>query len=355
VDNALRWFEEFHVDALRLDAVHALVDDSPRHLLAQLSDETAALSARLGRPLSLVAESDLNDPRMVEPTGDGGLGMTAQWSDDLHHALHSWLTGETQGYYVDFGSVDVVARTLTQVFRHAGEHSTFRGRAWGRPVDPARHRGHRFLGYLQDHDQVGNRATGDRISASIPPGRQAAAAALYLTSAFTPMIFMGEEWAASTPWQFFTDFPDPELGAAVRDGRRSEFAEHGWDAEDVPDPQDPAAREASVLDWAEPGKEPHARMLAWYRALAALRRAAPALRDDDLHQVRVETGPDRLTMQRGDVAVHVNIGRKPARFPVPGGSRVALAWHPVEVVADALYLPPDAVAVTTTAAGARGA
>jgi maltooligosyltrehalose trehalohydrolase len=210
VDNALRWFAEFHVDALRLDAVHALVDDSPRHLLAQLADETAALSRELGRPLSLVAESDLNDPRMIEPTSEGGLGMTAQWSDDLHHALHSWLTGETQGYYVDFGSVDVVIQTLTRVFRHAGDFSTFRDADWGRPVDPTRHRGHRFLGYLQDHDQVGNRATGDRISASMSPGRQAAGAALYLTSAFTPMIFMGEEWAASTPWQYFTDFPDPD-------------------------------------------------------------------------------------------------------------------------------------------------
>jgi maltooligosyltrehalose trehalohydrolase len=350
VDNALRWFEEFHVDALRLDAVHALVDDSPRHLLAQLADETAELSARLGRPLSLVAESDLNDPRMVEPTPDGGLGMTAQWSDDLHHALHSWLTGETQGYYVDFGSVDVVARTLTQVFRHAGDWSTFRGEHWGRPIDPARDRGHRFLGYLQDHDQVGNRAVGDRISASISPGRQAAGAALYLTSAFTPMIFMGEEWAASTPWQYFTDFLDPQLGAAVRDGRRAEFAEHGWDADDVPDPQDPATREASVLDWAEPGKDPHARMLAWYRALATLRRTEPDLQDDDLRRVWVETGPDRLSMRRGAFAVHVNLGAGAASFPVQDGARVVLAWDPVDVVDGALELPRDGVAVTATEA-----
>ncbi|HYJ76821.1 MAG TPA: malto-oligosyltrehalose trehalohydrolase [Kineosporiaceae bacterium] len=344
VDNALRWFRDFHVDALRLDAVHALVDESARHLLAQLSDETAALSDELGRPLSLVAESDLNDPRMIEPTGDGGLGMTAQWSDDLHHALHSWLTGETQGYYVDFGSVDVVARTLTQVFRHAGDFSTFRGADWGRPVDPARHHGHRFLGYLQDHDQVGNRATGDRISAAISPGRQAAGAALYLTSAFTPMIFMGEEWAASTPWQYFTDFPDPDLGAAVRDGRRAEFAEHGWDAEDVPDPQDPATREASVLDWAEPGKDPHARMLAWYRALVALRRSEPDVQDDDLRDVRAEaTGPDRLVVRRGRFTLLVNLGTEPAEFDVPDGGEVVLAWERVEPAGGRVSVPPDAV------------
>jgi maltooligosyltrehalose trehalohydrolase len=346
VDNALRWFAEFHVDALRLDAVHALVDDSPRHLLAQLADETAALSRELGRPLSLVAESDLNDPRMIEPTSEGGLGMTAQWSDDLHHALHSWLTGETQGYYVDFGSVDVVIQTLTRVFRHAGDFSTFRDADWGRPVDPTRHRGHRFLGYLQDHDQVGNRATGDRISASMSPGRQAAGAALYLTSAFTPMIFMGEEWAASTPWQYFTDFPDPDLGAAVRNGRRSEFAEHGWDAEDVPDPQDAATREASVLDWAEPGKDPHARMLAWYRALVALRRAEPDLQDDDLRRVNAEAlGPDRLVVGRGGFVVLVNLGAQPAPFDLPGGAEVVLAWDRVQPDDGTVVVPSDGVVV----------
>jgi maltooligosyltrehalose trehalohydrolase len=346
VDNALRWFAEFHVDALRLDAVHSLVDDSPRQLLAQLADETAALAQQLGRPLSLVAETDLNDPRMVEPTSAGGLGMTAQWSDDLHHALHSWLTGETQGYYVDFGSVDVVVRTLTRVFRHAGDYSTFRGKDWGRPVDPARHHGHRFLGYLQNHDQVGNRATGDRISASISPGRQGAGAALYLASAFTPMVFMGEEWAASTPWQFFTDFPDPELGAAIRDGRRSEFAEYGWDAEDVPDPQDPATREASVLDWAEPAKDPHARVLAWYRALVALRRAEPDLQDDDLGHVDAEAlGPDRLTMRRGRVVVLVNLGAGPAEFDVPDDAEVVLAWDRAEPADGTILVPGDSVVV----------
>src|SRR3954453_21776609 len=349
VDNALRWFREFHLDALRLDAVHALVDDSPRHLLAQLADETAALAEELGRPLSLVAESDLNDPRMVEPTSEGGLGMTAQWSDDVHHALHSWLTGETQGYYVDFGSVDMIVGALTRVFRHAGDFSTFRGADWGRPVDPARHRGHRFLGYLQNHDQVGNRATGDRISASISPGRQAAGAALYLTSAFTPMIFMGEEWAASTPWQFFTDFPDPDLAAAVRNGRRSEFAEHGWDAEDVPDPQDTATREASVLDWAEPGKDPHARMLAWYRALVALRRSEPALLDDDLRDVHAEAlGPDQLVVRRGSIVVLVNVGTEAAEFGMPGGGEVVLAWDRVDPSGGRVLVPSDGVALIRT-------
>ena len=183
VDNALRWFRDFHVDALRLDAVHELKDDSPRHLLAQLSEETAALSDALGRPLALIAESDLNDPRTVEPTADGGLGMSAQWSDDLHHALHATLSGERQGYYADFGPLPVLAKALTQVFVHDGGWSSFRGATWGRPVDPTTHDGRRFLGYLQTHDQVGNRALGERIGALLTPGQQAIGAALVLTSA----------------------------------------------------------------------------------------------------------------------------------------------------------------------------
>jgi maltooligosyltrehalose trehalohydrolase len=158
------------------------------------------------------------------------------------------------------------------------------------------------------------------------------------------MIFMGEEWAASTPWQFFTDFPDPDLGAAVRNGRRAEFAEHGWDAEDVPDPQDPATREASVLDWAEPGKDPHARMLAWYRALVALRRSEPDVQDDDLRDVRAEaTGPDRLVVRRGGFTLLVNLGAEPAEFDVPDGGEVVLAWERVERVGGHVSVPPDDV------------
>ncbi len=225
LDRALGWFADFHVDCLRLDAVHELHDESSRPLLAQLSDETARLSAELGRPLGLVAESDLNDPRMIEPTSEGGLGLTAQWDDDVHHALHAALSGERQGYYVDFGALSTLAQAMTRVFVHDGGYSTFRGQDWGRPVDPRRHAGHRFLAYLQDHDQVGNRATGDRLSAGVPIGLLAAGAALVLCGPYTPMIFMGEEWAASTPWQFFTDFDEPELAEAVRTGRREEFAD----------------------------------------------------------------------------------------------------------------------------------
>ncbi|HET9657820.1 MAG TPA: malto-oligosyltrehalose trehalohydrolase [Kineosporiaceae bacterium] len=344
-DNALRWLRDFHLDALRLDAVHALADDSPRHLLAQLSDEVAELSRTLRRPLSLIAESDLNDPRMIEPTRDGGLGMTAQWDDDVHHALHTALTGERQGYYVDFGSPQVLARTLTRVFRHAGDWSTFRGRAWGRPVDPARHRGHRFVVCLQNHDQVGNRATGDRIGASLPPGGLAIGAALVLTSPYTPLLFMGEEWAAGTPWPYFTDFPDPTLGRAVSRGRLEEFAAHGWTAGQLPDPQDPATRRSAVLDWSEPGREPHAALLAWYRDLIALRRKEPDLRDDDLSAVRVETGGTWVRMRRGRLHVVANLGPEPVTVPLP-------APAPAVPATTAPAAPAPAVPATTTPAAA---
>jgi len=218
LDNALRWFRDFHLDALRLDAVHELRDEGAPHLLAELADEVASKSRELGRPLTLVAESDLNDPVVVTPTERGGWGMSAQWDDDIHHALHSALTGEGQGYYADFAAPGVLARTLRDVFFHDGRWSSFRGRVWGARVDRSAHRASQFLGYLQTHDQVGNRARGDRISATITPGQQAIGAALYLTSGFTPMVFMGEEWAAGTPWQFFTSFEEPELADAVRNG-----------------------------------------------------------------------------------------------------------------------------------------
>jgi maltooligosyltrehalose trehalohydrolase len=339
IDNAVRWLRDFHVDCLRLDAVHALVDESGRHLLAELSDEVAALAEELGRPLALVAESDLNDPVMIEPVAEGGLGMTAQWDDDVHHALHTWLTGERQGYYGDFGSSAVLARVLTEAFRHAGDYSSFRGRHWGHPIDPARHDGHRFVAALQNHDQIGNRATGDRLSATLSPGRLAAGAALLLTSAYTPLLFMGEEWGASTPWQFFTSFDDPDLGDAVRRGRRAEFAGHGWREDEVPDPQDPATRDRSVLDWTEPagsrvrpsdGVElPHARLLQWYRDLIRLRRDDLALHSGDLRRVGVEFGDTWLVTGRDGLATAVNLGPGEAVLPVPSGSSVELGWGDV--------------------------
>ncbi|MGW2645200.1 malto-oligosyltrehalose trehalohydrolase [Streptomyces sp. NPDC001393] len=335
VGSALAWLRDYRIDGLRLDAVHTLYDTRACHFLEELSAAVDALAGELGRPLFLIAESDLNDPRLITPRAEHGLGLHAQWNDDFHHALHTALTGESQGYYADFARAPfaALAKTLTGGYFHDGTYSSFRGRHHGRPLDRARVAGHRLLGYSQTHDQVGNRAQGDRLSARLSPGLLACAATLTLTSPFTPMLFMGEEWAAGTPWQFFTDHTDPELAEAVRRGRRREFAAHGWAEEDVPDPQDPATRERSCLDWSEPEREPHARVLAWYRRLIALRHGQPDLTDPDLADTKVAYDEDArwLAFRRGDVRVAVNLGKAPAAIPLGTRPAVVLAaWEPVQ-------------------------
>jgi maltooligosyltrehalose trehalohydrolase len=237
-DNALMWLRDYHMDGLRLDAVHALIDTSAVHFLEQLAAEVHTLEAQLGRHLVLIAESDLNDPRVVRPSEIGGYGLAAQWSDDFHHALHTVLTGERAGYYGDFGTLADLAQALTNAFVYDGRYSRFRDRRHGRPATGLS--GHRFFSYLQNHDQIGNRAKGERSSHLISPGRLKIAAGLVLTSPFVPLLFQGEEWGASTPFQYFTDHEDPKLGRAVSEGRRSEFSAFAWSAEEVPDPQDPA-------------------------------------------------------------------------------------------------------------------
>ncbi|QTR02517.1 malto-oligosyltrehalose trehalohydrolase [Saccharothrix algeriensis] len=347
VDNALGWLRDFHVDGLRLDAVHALVDHSAVHLLEELAEEVDALSAALGRPLTLIAESDLNDARLVTAREAGGYGLAAQWADDLHHALHVALTGETTGYYPDFEGQ--LARTLREVFLHTGTWSSFRRRRHGRPVD-RRLPGYRFLAYLQNHDQVGNRATGDRLSASVPFGRLAVGAAIVFCSPYTPMVFMGEEWAASTPWQFFASFPDPELAEAVRTGRRREFARHGWGESEVPDPVDPATVERSTLDWSEPSAGEHRRVLELYRSLIALRRSRPELADPRLDRFRVTAGDGVLELHRGGLRVVCNLGAAAAEVPLGAGGEVLLASTgpgegDVQVVGPAVRQPAESFAV----------
>ena len=253
----------------------------------------------------MIAESDLNDPVMITPVDEGGRGMDAQWDDDVHHALHALLTGERQGYYGDFGSLPVLAKTFTRAFLHDGTLSTFRGRAHGAPIDPARQRGRQFVVCLQNHDQVGNRAVGDRLPELTSPGRLRIGAVLLLTSPFTPMLWMGEEWAASTRWPFFTSHPEPELAKATGEGRLAEFADHGWDVSQMIDPQDPAAYRQAILDWSETDAAEHAAVLDLYRQLLALRAAEPELRDDDLAQVTVDYDEDAqwLVVHRGSFRV----------------------------------------------------
>ncbi|WP_348790030.1 malto-oligosyltrehalose trehalohydrolase [Leifsonia sp. NPDC080035] len=274
LDNVEYWLGDMHVDGLRLDAVHALRDTRAEHILEAMSRRAAAVSARTGRPATLIAESDLNDPRLIRERARNGYGLDAQWDDDVHHSIHVALTGETAGYYADFADEGALTKVFTRGFYHDGTYSSFRERHHGRPLDA--HIPHtRLVSFSQDHDQIGNRAAGDRLTATLDDGRLAAAAALTLLGPFTPMLFMGEEWGASTPWPFFASHPEPELAEATRAGRIEEFAQMGWDRDAVADPMDPATFESAKLDWSEPAHGGHAALLDWYRELIALRRTVP--------------------------------------------------------------------------------
>ncbi|HTJ69982.1 MAG TPA: malto-oligosyltrehalose trehalohydrolase [Actinospica sp.] len=353
IDNALLWLRENHLDGLRLDAVHALVDTRAVHLLEELSTAVDALATHLDRPLHLIAETDRNDPRTVTSRDQGGQGIHAQWSDDFHHALHSALTGERQGYYCDFGDLSALAKTLTSAFFHDGTYSTFRHRHHGRPVNTAALDAARFVVSLQTHDQVGNRAQGDRIGATLSEGLRKVGAALLLTAPFTPQLFMGEEWAAATPWQYFTDHPEPELAEAVRKGRRAEFAAYGWPPDQVPDPQDPATFTRSVLDWTEPARAPHADLLAWYQALIALRGTEPALSAADQTFAHVAAHFDEaarwIVVHRGPLRIAANLAPEPRTIPLnpeTPPTAVLLASTPgAHLNGDAVTLPPESAAV----------
>ena len=345
IDNALMWLRDYQIDALRLDAVHAILDTSATHILEELAAEVAALSEEVGRPLALVAESDLNDPRLITARDAGGYGLDAQWSDDFHHALHAVVTRESFGYYEDFGAIEQLATALKRGYVYAGEFAPHRDRRHGRPL-PASVTGHRLLGYIQDHDQIGNRAAGDRLCALVSPQLVKVAAALVLTAPFTPMLFMGEEWAASTPWQYFTDHEDPELAEAVRAGRRGEFKAFGWRHEDVPDPQHPATIERSTLNWDELTLPPHASMLAWYRDLIALRRGQLELADGRFDRVEVDFDEKErwLVIRRPSTVVAVNFAPRPCALDVEASS-VLLASADAALRATRLTLPPESVAV----------
>jgi maltooligosyltrehalose trehalohydrolase len=362
VGNALMWLRDYHIDGLRLDAVHALEDHRAVHVLEELAVAADALAASAGRPVALIAETDLNDPRLISAREAGGYGLTAQWDDDFHHAVYSAITGERQAYYDDFGSLSAIAKTLTGAYFHDGTWSSFRGRSHGRPVDVLRIPAYRFVCFVQDHDQVGNRAVGDRIAAALraapaadaqrAEGLLRMAAGLVLTAPFTPMLFMGEEWGADTPWQFFTDHTDPGLAAAVSEGRRSEFAAHGWGRADIPDPQDKETFLRSKLDWTQQDRDPYRSLLSWYRSLIALRRARPELTDPRLDQVRTDYDEQArwLLITRGALRVAANLGTAPANVPVAGTAPTVLIASTPDITTESgtLRLPPASFAVVDT-------
>jgi maltooligosyltrehalose trehalohydrolase len=319
------------------------------HFLEQLAAEVEQLQAQLGRHLVLIAESDLNDPRLVRPRAVGGYGLDAQWSDDFHHALHAVLTGERSGYYADFGRMAEVAQAFGSGFVYDGRFSAHRGRRHGRPASGLS--GRHLVVCLQNHDQVGNRARGERLAQLLGPERLKLAAALLLCAPGIPLLFQGEEWGCASPFLYFTDHQDPELGRAVSQGRRREFAAFGWDPEQVPDPQAPQSFERSRLDWSEREREPHAGLLAWHRALLDLRRRTPELSDGCMERLCTRFDEDTrwIRVDRGAVAIIANLGERLLRLPFERVPHRLLASSPrVRVCGDAVELPPDGAGIFRT-------
>jgi len=351
-DNALMWLRDFHIDGLRLDAVHGILDASAVHILQQLKMEVEGLAAQTGRDLILIPESDLNDPRLLLPRERGGYQLDAQWSDDFHHALHTVLTGEKTGYYGDYGKLEHLAKALQHAFVYNGNYSEHRRRVHGAPVGDLN--GSRFLGYLQNHDQTGNRAIGERSAALMSVGKLKIGAALVLTSPFTPMLFQGEEWAASTPFCYFTNYQEPQLANAVREGRCREFAVFGWKPEDTADPQAMETFRNSKLNWSEISQSLHAEILEWHKRLVELRRSEPSLSDGNLKsvQVRFDEGRRWLVMTREPVVVVCNLHNERQAIPLPEGRHRLLmsSENDVNLQDHDATLPPDSVAIMSRAA-----
>src|SRR4051812_6673678 len=349
IDNVLMWLRDFHVDGLRLDAVHALADTRAMHLLEEMAVEVEALSAFVGRPLPLIAESDLNDPRLITAREGGGYGLTAQWSDDFHHALYVSLTGDTSGYYADFSSLSALGKVFDAGYFHDGTKSSFRHRSHGHPIDTLRTPTWRLVVCWDNHDQIGNRATGERLASRLTIDQLAIAATVTLLSPFTPMIFMGEEWGASTPWQFFTSHPEPELASAVQEGRIEEFKAMDWDTSNLPDPQDPDTFYRSKLDWSEPAQPAHAQLLGLYRRLLEIRRTVPAFTDPrfDTGHARSDDDQRWLVLTRDDAATVVNFGTEPEEVELEHLPTGLLTIGHVEIEGHTVRLGPTSALVAT--------
>jgi maltooligosyltrehalose trehalohydrolase len=322
IDNALMWLGDYGFDGLRLDAVHAIFSFEAVHVLEELAAAVHRLAIEQDRELVLIAESDLNDPRLVLPVARGGFALDAHWADDFHHALHRYFVDEADGYYADYHGLPDIATALAQGYVYQGQYSAFRQRRHGRPpsgVTPAQ-----LVVCSQNHDQIGNRARGERLSMLVDVPKQKAIAALTLLSPFVPLLFQGEEWGALTPFLYFTDHEDAELGRLVSEGRAREFQSFRWGGE-IPDPQDVATFERSKLDWAETAKPPHAEILDWYRALIALRKSRARHDAPTTPDVRFDVEAQWLHFEYAGLLAMFNFASVPRRIALPaGGWEVAL-------------------------------
>jgi maltooligosyltrehalose trehalohydrolase len=296
IENALYWVSEFHVDALRFDAIHAIIDASAKSFLEELTSRVHEFAARSGRTVHLIAENDRNDARTVKSQDAGGCGFDGQWNDDFHHALHALVTDERNGYYGDFGSIRDLAKAYSEGFVYSGQYSRFRRRRHGNPSQDIA--SHRFLVFSQNHDQVGNRAEGERLSQIVPFESLKLIAGTVLLSPFIPLLFMGEEYAESAPFQYFVSHGDEDLIHSVREGRRKEFERFNWQGS-IPDPQSPETFMRSKLHWDQRTRGQHATILSFYTQLLTLRRTVPALARLDKQTSRVTAfDPSALIVER---------------------------------------------------------
>ena len=351
IDNALLWMKDYHIDGLRLDAIHEFMDRSAVHFLEQMASEVETLGATLQRKLILIAESDLNDPRIVRNREAGGYGIDAQWSDDFHHALFTLMHMEPNGagYYSDFGSFEKLVKSLTKVFVFDGGYSRYRNRHHGRPVEGLST--HHFVSFIQNHDQIGNRARGERIEHLVGMNRAKIAAGLLFTAPFIPMIFQGEEYAASTPFLYFADHEDERMARLVSEGRKREFAAFGFNGDDIADPENQETFLRSKLDWTEAQAGRHAEMHLWFRSLIRLRRCSQSLNDGDKDHVDVRYNEDKrwLTMQRGLVTILCNLGGTTPEFDVPEDARLELSTVEGHAIADRkIGLPPESFCILSS-------
>lgn len=318
IDNALMWLRDYGFDGLRLDAVHAIYDSRARHLLEELSQRVRGLEETENRPLVLIAESDLNDPRMVRPTEIGGYGLDAHWADELHHTIHVFLTGENNGYYSDFGGLEDLATTLAEGYLFQGHYSPSRQRSHGRP--PVGLHPEQLVVCAQNHDQIGNRAYGERLSHLLPPEKLKVAAALVLLSPCLPLLFQGEEWGATSPFLFFSDHESEELRRIIRESRHEEFKAFSW-KEDVPDPSEETSFQKSQLNWQELGDSKHQELFEWHQALINIRKGNQN-RPEILPGAKVSWDADQLwmTLLCGDVLAAFNFAEQSQQVPLPEGA-----------------------------------